>query len=164
MQIGKTTLGIIFVLFLFSLYTFSAMFLTITGGDVYKSNIVTSDTNYNMRTSTLYLTEKIRQNQIVDGVSVSAFNSEDALVLTQRIAGYVFETWVYIEDGYLCETLIQSGAEIFPGTGQKIMPLQNLELSIDDSINLIDITATDITGNTHNSKVYIECEISEGSI
>lgn len=67
--------------------------------------------------------------------------------------GERYETWIYVEDGYLREVLLLQGAEVSPGIGQKIMPLSELVLELGPE-GLLRICVTDQTGETYDGKVF----------
>ncbi len=148
-------LGIIFTLMLFSIYTFSALFLAIVGVDVYERNIQSSNANYNIRTSVLYLTEKIRQNEVEGTVRVDEMYSSEAIVLSQEINESIYETWVYVENGYLCEVLVPAGFEVMENSGQKIMPMANFSFSLEEN-GLLNIEVLDEDGNTYSTSIFLE--------
>ncbi len=149
---------IIFVLALFCIYTLSSLFLSVLGADIYRKNVESSEENYNIRTSVLYLTEKTRQNETIGSVRVDTAVGGDALVLSKDYGdGDIYETWIYAEEGYLCEVLVAPETEIVEGTGQKIMPISKMALTLNTS-GLLEIEVEDIRGNLFNSTVYLECD------
>jgi hypothetical protein len=103
----------------------------------------------------LYLTEKVRQTNASEGISVRQSGEGDALVLGMSAEGERYETWIYVEDGYLREVLLSKGADLAPGIGQKIMPLSLLDLELGRE-GLLQICVTDITGERYDGKVFLE--------
>ena len=153
----RDTTEIMFVITLFFLYTICTMLLSMMVADTYRKGADRSERNYNMRTSVLYLTEKVRQTDAAEGISVRQTSQGDALVLGMSAEGERYETWIYVEDGYLCEVLLSKGADIAPGIGQKIMPLSSLNLQLGQE-GLLQICVTDQTGETYTGKVLREAE------
>lgn len=151
----RDTTEIMFVITLFFLYTICTMLLSMMVADTYRKGADRSERNYNMRTSVLYLTEKVRQTDAAEGISVRQTSQGDALVLGMSAEGERYETWIYVEDGYLCEVLLSKGADIAPGIGQKIMPLSSLNLQLGQE-GLLQICVTDQTGETYTGKVLLE--------
>ncbi len=151
----KGKLALIFTLALFAVYTFSALFLAIIGVDVYEKNVESSNENYNIRTSVLYLTEKIRQNEMNGMVRVDELHSSQAIVLSQEINELIYETWVYVENGYLCEVLVPEGYEVMENTGQEIMPMSGLEFEM-NSEGLLSLSVLDEDGNSYNAIIFLE--------
>ena len=61
----------LFILALFAVFMISALFIVLFGARIYKKVVADADTNYNARTSIAYISEKIRQHDSEDGVSVA---------------------------------------------------------------------------------------------
>ncbi len=157
MQYRKShTIDIFFVVSLFALYVLSSLFLSVIGADVYRENVTLSEANYNVRTSVLYLTEKVRQNETGGDVRSDSFGGHDALVLSEHYNGNTYETWIYIEDGYLCEVYLAANVSPMPGIGQKIMEVNALTVT-SDNMGLLTIGITDKNDNSYSSRVYLEC-------
>ncbi|NLM15360.1 MAG: DUF4860 domain-containing protein [Clostridiaceae bacterium] len=156
MRRERHTAEILFVIALFFLYTICALLLSVMVADAYSRGAERSERNYNMRTSVLYLTEKVRQTTGAEGeISVRQTGEGDALVLGMLVESEQYETWIYVEDGYLREVLLLQGADISPGIGQKIMPLSSLVLELGPE-GLLQISVTDQTGEIYDGKVFLE--------
>ncbi len=155
MKETKGKLSIVFTLMLFAVYTFSALFLAIIGVDVYEKNVESSEKNYNVRTSVLYLTEKIRQNEMQESVRIDNTSSSQAIVLSQEINENIYETWIYIENGYLCEVLVPENFEVIENIGQKIMPINQLEFSINEN-GLLSLNVVDENGENYKASIFLE--------
>ncbi len=153
MKNQKRLADILFVIFLFSLYLVCTLTLCIIGINVYQKTINDSDSNYNVRTSVLYITEKSRQNLSSEGIRTDEVNGTSALVLSQEIEGAIYDTWMYVENGYLCEAFMPAGSEVIANIGQKIMPLQELEVSVDEN-NVLTISVTDENGESYFSNIF----------
>ncbi len=162
MSSGKRIVDILFVVCLFALYLVCTFTLCIIGINVYQKSINDSSENYNIRTSVLYITEKSRQNLSSNGIRIDNVADSAALVLSQTIEGAVYDTWMYVEDGYLCEVLMPADSEVIPYIGQKIMPMKKLELSIDEN-NLLIISVTDESGTFYSSGLFIQHGLKEGT-
>ncbi len=159
-QTKKSAIELLFVLGLFGIYTIISLFVAVIGADVYRGNVEESEANYNMRTSVLYLTEKVRQNQVVEGIRIDVVGDSQALVLSEEINDKIYETWIYIEDGQLSEVLVPADTMIVPGIGQSIMPLSTLTFSQEE--NLLHIAVTDLAGNIHATDLLLNCVSEEG--
>ncbi len=153
MKDGKRLADILFVITLFCLYLVCTLTLCIIGINVYQKTINDSESNYNVRTSVLYITEKSRQNLSEQSIRIDEVNGSSALVLSQTIEGSVYDTWMYVEDGYLCEVLMPQGSEVIADIGQKIMPMDTLELSIDEN-SVLTIGVKDSKGESYYSNIY----------
>jgi hypothetical protein len=155
MRRERDTAEITFVIVLFFLFTIFALLLSVMVADVYSRGEKRSESNYNMRTSVLYLTEKVRQTTASEGISVRQAGEGDALVLGMSAGDERYETWIYVEDGYLREVLLMQGTDVVPGIGQKIMPLSALVLELGPE-GLLRIRVTDQTGKIYDGKVFLE--------
>lgn len=132
---------ILFVLALFVVFTLSALVLVILGASVYRQTITYMDKNYTARTAYSYLTEKVRQNDRYDSISLGQLEGTDALVLTQEINDTTYATYLYLYEGSLRELFIRQGSDI--GTnplsaGQEILPLTdwNLEMAQEQLLHI----------------------------
>ncbi len=156
MENGKQHItDIVFVLSLFCVFAVLALFVVVMGANVYKGISVNMSENYNARTSVTYITEKIRQNDSGGSISVESVGSSSALVIAQDIEGELYETWIYVADGNLNETMVREGTSVKPGDGQTIMNLQSMELEKTQG-GAISVSAVDSEGNSFDSMVYMK--------
>jgi hypothetical protein len=118
---------------LFAAYAGGAILLSAIGSNTYREVTAVMQENYNTRTGVLYVAEKTRQNDVGGGVRIDAYNGNDALVLTERVTGKGYETWIFVADGQLCEEFIAAGAEVDPALIQKIMPMTSMSLKWDEA-------------------------------
>ena len=117
---------IVFTLALFALYTTMALVLVAIGARVYLATSDTMTTNYNERTSVLYVAQRLRQNDVYGQVRVEHLNGSDALVFSETIGDDTYETWLYVFDDQLCEILVARGSQADLRYGQRIMPMQSM--------------------------------------
>ncbi len=155
MKFPKRGISVIFTLLLFCIYTGSALVLVTIGSNVYSQNTNDSKSSYDIRTSALYITEKVRQNETINSVSVEQVNGNDALVLSITVNENIYQTWVYEENGYLCEILIPQGQEILENTAQKIMPIENVSFTINEK-GILTFEFVAIDGETYNSHIFLD--------
>ncbi len=154
-RVKKDTLSVIFVVSLFLMYTASSLILAIIGTQVYSDSADVSEQNYNARTSLFYITEKVRQSEGAAQIRIESVFGGDALVFREEIGDYTFDTYIYIEDGYLCELSTLSDTAVSADIGQRIMELSAISLSLSDyGILLIEIT--DKEGNSFNTNLFLE--------
>jgi hypothetical protein len=123
---------LILVLALFAVYATGAMALAAIGSNTYRHTTEVMQEDYDLRTGVLYIAEKVRQNDVGGGVRLDAVGGESALVLTEQVADRSFETWIFIEEGQLCELSIASGAELNITQAQRIMPMQSMKLELNE--------------------------------
>ncbi len=145
---------IVFVLSLFCAFAVMALFVVVLGTNVYKSISANMNANYNSRTSVFYLTEKVRQTEGADSIEIREFGGSDALVLSQDLDGEIYETWIFVSDGYLSEVLLQQGKQPSAGFAQAIMQIKQLSFArIGD--HLLQMSVTDADGKEYSSMVSL---------
>jgi hypothetical protein len=155
-------LDILIVLSLFGAYAVGAMFLSAIGANVYRDTAATMDENYGMRTGALYIAEKLRQNDVADGVRLDGIEGGgDALVLIENRTGEGYETWIYVYDGALREILTARGAAIPLESGQIIMPMEAMELER-ASGDLLRVSLTSAGGGVSNLSLSLRA-VKEGT-
>ncbi|MDR0501171.1 MAG: DUF4860 domain-containing protein [Coriobacteriales bacterium] len=144
---GKQRISdLILVLVLFAVFAIGAMLLSAIGSDVYRSTTANMQKDYDLRTGVLYIVEKIRQNDITDSLRVENVDGMDALVLSEDIANNVYETWIFVNDNMLCETLIASNSELDLATVQRIMPMKNMVLKTQAN-GCLNVEMTTVNGD-----------------
>lgn len=124
---------VLFVLALFVVFTLSALVLVILGASVYRQTVRYMDENYTSRTAYSYLTEKVRQNDLYDSISLGQLEGTEALVLTREVNDATYATYLYLHEGSLRELSMRQGRDI--GTdplsaGQEILPLTDWTLEM----------------------------------
>lgn len=131
-QEKRHIVDVLFVLALFCVFAISALMLVSIGASVYQKTVNDMDYNYNSRTAFSYITEKIRQNDIADGVAIGTLQDRPSLILAQEIDGAIYETYLYEYDGYLTELFIRSGQDLgrdILKAGHPLIPLKKYELT-----------------------------------
>nr|WP_162990846.1 DUF4860 domain-containing protein [Maliibacterium massiliense] len=142
MQQSRThMMDIFFALALFCVLVVTVLLVVLLGANVYKNVNADMTRNYELRTSLLYITQKVRQMG-AQGVSVGQVDGGDALVLRQRVNGDTYETWIYAADGALCEVSVRAGTPVKAGDGQRIMALAGFSLK-QETPNLVRVEVID---------------------
>ena len=149
-------LSTILLLCILGFFVVFAVLIVIVSANIHKSSMDMTEYNFNARTSILYMSEKVRQNDSINSVRVDSFEGSDALVLIEEFDGDFYETWIYLDEGYLSEVFINSNTELISGIGQKIMPIE--ELAIEKSLGVINFDIIDKNGDSHSSNIYLKCE------
>lgn len=137
----------IFVMILFFLFALTAFVLVMIGVKQYQATADSMNYNYEVRTATSYLREKIRQNDSHAAISIDTIEGADVLSLKSEVNGTVYYTYIYYYDGYLRELYVQDGSSFSLSSGQQIIELSGFELS-EATDRLITVTITDTWGGT----------------
>lgn len=146
---------LLFSLSLFCVFAATALMLVMIGANVYQKTIDDMSRNYDTRTSLNYLSEKIRQADALDAISMDHLNGETALVLSQTIDGETYETWVYSFEGQLYEVMVPAQTPLEPENGQPIMEIDSF--SVDLHERLIRLSVIGCDGSTSSVCVSPRC-------
>jgi hypothetical protein len=120
---------LLFTLALFGVFAVSSLAVTVLGADVYKQTVGASDRNFDVRTSLLYISEKVRQNDTAGAVTLGELGQKTALVLEQTVGGETYQTWIYCYDGSLRELFVKKGTAFSPEDGQPLTELADFTAS-----------------------------------
>ena len=124
-----------FVMLLFFLFALTAFILVLIGVKQYKSTANAMNYNYEVRTATSYLREKVRQND------------SDAAISVETINDIVYNTFIYYYDGSLRELYVQDGSSYSLDSGQRIVEIGGLDMT-ETTDKMITVTITDTSGGT----------------
>ena len=117
------------VLCLLLLFAFLAFSMLGGGANLYQKVTEDMDENYEVRTPLAYMATKVRQSDVVGGVSWEVVDDRDVLVLKEYVDdGRVYETRIYTYEGYLYELYQSQGDGLTLAEGQKIMELERMEM------------------------------------
>lgn len=116
-------IDLLFTLALFCVLAASSLLVVLLGADVYKGAAADMTRNYELRTSLLYVSEKIRQYDVEGAVSLGELDGIPALTLDQAVGETVYRTYIYHHDGALCEVFSAVGTPLSPGDGQRVTEL-----------------------------------------
>ena len=130
---------VIIVMLLFFIYAGCAIILCALGASSYRHTVAVLQEGYSERSGVLYIAQKVHQHDIGGSMRIDTHEGIDALVLVEQDTGMGFETWIFIEDGYLSEQLVASGSPIITDQAQRIAPMKTLSLSMSDR-QLLEIT------------------------
>lgn len=148
----KHIIDTLFVIALFCLFALSAVFLITIGANIYGRTVNNMEDNFNGRTALAYITEKVRQSDSADSLSIGTFQGCPALIIASEIENTEYCTYLYEFDGYLKEMTLRKGMTLNPDIGQNIIAVSNFSL-IPINNHLINCTIT--IDDTQNYDLYI---------
>ena len=157
MQLRKSsghTIDMVFILGLLAVFGITSFFVIMIGAKQYQSIADRMSDNYETRTLSSYLEEKMNQNDISGSSAVIQLDSTDALALTQVINEQSYTTYIYAYDGYLWEITVNSDTEISLGNGQKILETGDMAIKALSS-NLYQFTITSTIGEDYSLYVSL---------
>ena len=142
------SINMMFTILLLGIFALTAIFVAVMGAKVYANSADKLRSNFDTRTSIVYLSEKIRTSA-GDNYDVREVDGNPALVLTEKIGEYVFESWIFVNNDRLCEITIMPGDTVLPGVAQQIMDLKSLDAQLINGG--IEITVVTIAGDTNST-------------
>ena len=142
------SINMMFTILLLGIFALTAIFSAVMGATVYANSAEKLQANFDTRTSLVYLSEKIRTNPS-DDYDVREVDGNTALVLTEKLGDYVFESWIFVSNERLCEITVMQGDTVVPGTAQQIMDLRSLDAQKKDGG--IEITVVTVAGDVNTT-------------
>lgn len=121
----KHLVDVLFVLALFAVFTISALILVILGAQIYQKTVDHMEENYQKRTIYTYISEKIRQSDSSDAISIQKTEASYVLCIKESYASGDYCTYIYEDEGTLKEYYTRSENEFLPSLGTDIMPVTN---------------------------------------
>lgn len=154
---NRHLIDIIFALSLFCLFTISGLVAVILGADVYKDITDKTTENYNLRTSLIYLGEKVRTGDSTEALSIKTVDGNDALVISETVGDARYETWFFVSNGSLREVTLSEGVTAKAGDGQAVFELSEFKAEYLNE-NLIKITVQTASGDTRSLILSLRCQ------
>ena len=142
------SINMMFTILLLGIFALTAIFVAVMGANVYANSAEKLQANFDTRTSLVYLSEKIRTNPS-DDYDVREVGGNTAIVLTERVGDFVFESWIFVANERLSEATIMQGDTVIPGAAQQIMDLKSLDAKKRDGG--IEITVVTLAGDTNTT-------------
>ena len=131
-----------FALALFAVFAVCAMLLVLLGARVY-GKIASNVNEMDAPMVLSYVTEKLRSSD----ASAVLVGEGGELLLQKETASGSYVTWIYVEDGYLKETLMPEGKEPIPNAGTVVAPVQKISAEMTAEM-LLEISVTDFNGDS----------------
>lgn len=144
---GRPTgnMDFIFSMLLFLVFILCSVFTILIGSRVYGNIRERNDASFYSDTALSYITNKVRQSDRADSVSVRTIEDQNVLVLTSEYNGILYETWIYTKDGALLELFSEQGSGLTTQDGLPIMDCPPISFSIDNTANgeMLGVTLED---------------------
>ena len=137
----KHSIDVVFALALFCTFAVSVLMVLMMGASSYRSVTDSMNENYEDRTGTGYIAEKIRHSDSRGGIAAGQFDGNDALLLTQNIDGTDYITYIYYYDGYIRELLTENGSGMTAEAGEKVLEALGFEVETAEN-GMFKITCT----------------------
>lgn len=111
----------VFVIALFTMFAATAFLLILIGAKQYKNTAENMDANYECRTISSYLTEKIRQSDCQGNIQTTFLEGVPALSLETTENDILYTTYIYYYKNALREIVVNSSSVFSLESGQEII-------------------------------------------
>lgn len=135
------SIDMMFVLLIFAGFVLTAIMLISMGTGEYRRIVARMHDNNDLRITTAYITQKIRQGKDEDAITVRNFHGVSSLCIGSEIAGTPCYTFLYVYDGKLRELLTPVAYEkdVIPASGQPLFDMESLAFEeVEDGVLMID--------------------------
>ena len=123
----RHVIDFIFPVALFFVFAVSSLIVVLLATRIYKSVTENSTEHYTARTALSYISEKIRQNDESDTVSVGNLDDSDCLILTSKNNDTAYTTYIYEHDGALKELSVKEGTTPLSSAGEFILETDSFQ-------------------------------------
>ncbi len=150
----------VFVLALITLFAATSFSLVLIGAKQYRHITDVMSENYEDRTISSYLTEKIRQYDTQNAIEVYELEGIPALSLTATGNNISYTTYIYYYEGALRELVATEGSVFTLSSGQEIIQMQGFTPKL-ISASLLRAEVTDTNGDTQILYFSLHCNIGK---
>lgn len=148
MSTKRHVFDILSVLTLMMIFAFLALSVALTGTSVYSRINEATRENTFMRTSALYLQQKLRREDGSSKISLETMGGSDALVFTRDYDGEEYHTYIYHYDGYLMEVMSPAAVLPSPQSGQRLTELSSFSVTQDANMGTLLFSLGNPDGGT----------------
>lgn len=138
------------VLALLTVFAVGCLGILLEGAGIYKRLTDRVQTDYESRTCAQYIATKLRQTQAE--VTVEG----NALVLSETIAGGVYETRIYCHEGWLMELFVPAEGNFPPEAGQRLLELAEMDPVLENGLLTVTLK------NEDGSRVQLRQALRQG--
>ena len=141
----RHSIDVFFVLCIFLAFALSISALLMVGAKTYERISQNTEDNYQLRTSLLYVSNKIKAFNENGMVYKGEFNDGDALFLEENIDGIIYVTKIYAYQGQLYELFSEADNNLDAVSGTKITDVSAFEVTEIEK-NLLKIKVKSLQG------------------
>jgi hypothetical protein len=135
-------------------FTGFALVLVSIGAGAYDNVLTNVENNSELRLPLTFISNKIHQSDELNSINLIDKDGTTALVLKSRDKDNLYENWIFVYDGNLCELLIKSGDTFKWEDGVIVMPVGKFKMQIESS-DLIKIESFNSKGESLELKINL---------
>ena len=141
------------LLFLLLAFALAALLTSLFGVRMYRSISEGSDANYALRASLTYVSGKVHALDSEGFLSTKNMGGTDVLVMAENIEGIVYNTYIYLYDGRLCELYADESFEFDPAAGTALVEVASFTFAVEG--DALRLTATAPSGETRSCRTLL---------
>jgi hypothetical protein len=103
--------------------------IIVLGKNIYVNINEDRDTNYEIRVSLSYISNKIRQSDKQGAVEIRNYEGRNAVVINETYDDENYETWIYFYDNAIYEMFTDENTSFHPEEGMRIVDCDGLEIT-----------------------------------
>ncbi len=154
----KHNIDIMFLMILFLIFTFSAVSVLLMAVNSYRSVVYANESNADTRTAVAYIREAVRQHDSAGAIDISTIDGIDCIRMSE---GGEYYRYIYEYDGYLMELEAKEGSGATADFGSKILQINALEVSMENSSNTIDVDIENANGEKEHVTIGIKSSFND---
>ena len=153
---GKSNhiIDIMFPIVLLFVFALSATVVMLFAANIYGKTVEQSEHHNDARTSIIYVTEKVRQNDVAGNINIGSLDGHQALVINQNNGGEACTTYIYQADGELRELFTKADYQAKAEDGTTIMKIKDLKFE-EYSKGMLRVSCTGNDGEIESALVSI---------
>ena len=133
------------VLTVFCLFAVCTMIVVLVGAQIYENMADRGRAQFEKRTVARYITTRVRQSDVAEGLRVEEFCGRNALAFREQIGGNDYKTFVYCYEGYIRELFAAEEGSFLPEDGEKILKAHEVKFEAEGNFLKVYITLEDRT-------------------
>lgn len=139
----QSNMDSVLALLLFAVFAVCVLSVLLTGAGAFRDLSERDRASFDRRTAAQYITTRMRQSDVADGVTLTEFGGTAALTCREELNGDCYLTRVYFYDGYICELFCAADAALRPEDGERIMSVESLAFAEHDGLIVARVTDAD---------------------
>lgn len=139
MNLKNTKITDILSLLVFTLLALCMLAVLLCAAGIYQDTVEQGRQSHERSVALHYISTRLHQ---ADGqhVSVEDFQGCRALSIREEINGKSYLTRVYCYEGWLCELYAAEKAKLGPESGEKLVPAEGLDFTLEDGLLSVSLS------------------------